>query len=286
MVAVHHHGGVGVLVGGVALGQALQVLVVVVGVGAPIQADVAAEHGVRERVAVTVDLPVAENEGLRSLSSIDRIEHHGGGAGGRVLHAHGRNDAARNQTVLLVLHRAGAHGHVREQVDQVLVVAGVEHLVCGEQAGLLNHAQVHVADSLNAGKQVVGRLGVGVVQQTLVASTLGARLVGVHARNDDELVLDLVGELGQTHGVLDYRVLAVCRAGADDEQAALVLAGKDLGDLGVKGALVLYLLGRERHVLTDLHGDGEASFKVHGHMKKLLYAGIESNVSALSTLAR
>lgn len=59
-------------------------------------------------------------------------------------------------------------------------------------------------------------------------------LIGVDARNDDELVLDLLGGLGQSVHVLEDRILAVGRARADDEHLACVLAGKDFGDLGVK----------------------------------------------------
>ena len=167
--------------------------------------------------------------------------------------------------MLLVFDRARAHGNVAQQVDEVLVIRGVEHLVGGEEARFLNNAQVHVADGLNAFEQVIGRLGVGVVQQALVASALGARLVGVDARNDDELVLDLLGDPGQSVHVLKHRVLAVGRARADDEYLACVLAGKDLGDLGIECLLFGGKLGRKRHFLADLHGDRQPAFEIHGH---------------------
>ena len=141
----------------------------------------------------------------------------------------------------------------------------VEHLSGGKEAGLLDDAQVHVADCLDAFEQVIGRLGVGVVQQTLVASALGARLVGVDARNDDELVLDLLGGLGQSVHVLKHRILAVGRARADDKHLACVLAGKDFGDLGVKCLLFGGKLGRKWHFLADLHGDRQPAFEFHGH---------------------
>ncbi len=141
--------------------------------------------------------------------------------------------------MLLVFDRARTHGNVAQQVDEVLVVGRIEHLVGGEETRFLNNAQVHVADGLNAFEQVIGRLGVGVVQQALVASALGARLVGVDARNDDELVLDLLGGLGQSVHVLKHRILAVGRAWADDEHLTCVLAGKDFGDLGVARADVV-----------------------------------------------
>ena len=106
--------------------------------------------------------------------------------------------------MLLVFDRARAHGNVAQQVDEVLVVGRVEHLVGGKETGLLDDAQVHVTDGLDAFEQVIGRLGVGVVQQAFVASALGARLVGVDARNDDEFVLDLFGDLGQSVHVLKH----------------------------------------------------------------------------------
>lgn len=140
--------------------------------------------------------------------------------------------------MLLVFDRARAHGNIAQQVDEVLVIRGVEHLVGGKEASLLDDAQVHVADGLNAFEQVIGRLGIGIVQQALVAGALGARLVGVDARNDDELVLDFLGGLGQSVHVLKHRILAVGRARADDEHLTCVLAGKDFGDLGVECLLL------------------------------------------------
>ena len=165
MVAVDDRRRIGIAgVLGIALGQALEVLVVVVGVGAPIETDVATHNGVRERIAVALDLPVAEDETLMRLSGVDGVEHDGGGAGSGVLHAHRHRNAARHQTVLLVLDRARAHSDVAQQIDKVLIVRGVEHLVGGKEAGLLDDAQVHVANGLDALEQVIGRLGVGIVQ--------------------------------------------------------------------------------------------------------------------------
>ena len=54
---------------GIALSQTFQVFVVVVGVGAPIETDVATHNGVRERIAVALDLPVAEDEALVRLGA-------------------------------------------------------------------------------------------------------------------------------------------------------------------------------------------------------------------------
>lgn len=146
---------------GVAFGQALQVLVVVVGVGATVETDVATHNGVRERIAVALDLPVAEDEALVRLRGVNGVEHNGGGTGSGILHADGYRNAARHQAMLLVFDRACAHGHIAQQVNEVLVVGRIEHLVGGEEACFLNNAQVHMADGLDALEQVVGSLGVG-----------------------------------------------------------------------------------------------------------------------------
>ena len=273
MVAVDDDGGVREVGVEVAAGKALEVLVVVVRVVAPVEADVAAEHGVRERIAGALDLPAAVDEALAGLGGVDGVEHDARRAGGGVLHAHGHADAGGHEAVLLVLDGAGAHGDVAQKVDEVLVVRGVEHLVGGKEARLLDHAQVHAANGLDALEQVGGRLGVGVVQQALVSGALGSGLVGVHARDDDELVLDLVGHAGEPVHVVEDRVLTVGRARSDDEQAARVLAAHDGGDLGVEGGLALRELRRERQLLADLLRHGQVTLEVHRHGAVLLHSG-------------
>ena len=87
-------------------------LVVVIGIGATVQADITAQHGVGQRVALGLDLPVAVDEALPCLGGVDGIEHDAGGAGGGVLHTHGHGHAGSDQTMLLVLDRARANRNV------------------------------------------------------------------------------------------------------------------------------------------------------------------------------
>ena len=286
MVAVHHHAGVLEIGVKVAAGQALQVLVVVVGVVAAVQANVAAQHGVGQRVAVALDLPAAVDEALLGLRGVDRVQHNRGRARRRVLHAHGHVDAGRHQAVLLVLDRARAHRNVRQQVNQVLVVGGVQHLVCGEEAGLFDHAQVHVAHGLHALKQVGGSLGVGVVEKTLVAGALGAGLIGVDARDDDQLVLDLVGHDGKTGHVVQDRVLAIGRAGANDQQATRVLAAHNGRYLGVEGGFLLNKICREGHLFADLFCHGQAALEVDGHRNSYGHSSKKHKVFIIGRASR
>lgn len=168
--------------------------------------------------------------------------------------------------MLLVLYRARAHGDVAKHIDEVLVVGGVEHLVGGEHASFLRHAQVHAADGLDAAQKIARALGVGVVQEPLVARALGARLVGVDARYDEEALAYALGKLRQAAGVFEHGVLAVGGARADDDELAVVLARENVGNLCVERRLLRRGLGRKRHLLADLLGDGQQALKLHGHI--------------------
>ena len=168
--------------------------------------------------------------------------------------------------MLLVFHRAGAHGHIAQDVVEVLVVLRVEHLVCAGELGLVDGTHVELAggDDTVEGIRVAGR--VGLVHQALIALTSGARLVGVDARHDHDLVLHALLQAGQAGDVVHHGVLVVCRAGADDEDDALVLAGEDLLQLDAAALDQVGTLGRQRVHLLDFHGDGQLALEVHVHV--------------------
>ena len=127
-----------------------------------------------------------------------------------------------------------------------------------------------MADGLYACEQIVWRLGVGIVQQALVARALRARLIGVHTRNDEELVLDLLGKIAQARGIFEHRVLTVGRARADDEHLARILTRKNARNLGVEVLLLFHQLGAEGHLFANLHRNGKPAFEIHGHGMHLL----------------
>ena len=124
---------------------------------------------------------------------------------------------------------------------------------------------MHAANGLDALEQVVSRLGIGVVQQALIAGALGTRLVGVDAGDDEQALADAVLQLGEACHVIEDGVLAIGRAGADDEHAAVILAAENGRDLGIEFALRLDEVGTKRHLLADLFGDGQQTLEFHGH---------------------
>ena len=219
----------------------------------------------RVGVAGRLHVPVAIDEGVRCLSSDDGIEHDGVVARGRVLHAHGHVQARRNKPVLLVFNRAGTHRHVGKQIGQEAVVLGIEHLVGTEETRLLDDSQVHVANGADAGEQIGLTVGVGLMEHAHVAQAQRAGLVGIEARDEDELVSHLFLGLGQTGAVLEHGVLAVGRAGADDDELARVRAVHNGRNCSVKGNFALFCLHRHRHLGLDVLRVGQAALEFHSH---------------------
>ena len=111
--------------------------------------------------------------------------------------------------MLLVLGGECAYRHVREKIDEILVVRRIEHLIRRKEPRLLYYAQVHVTNGLHALEHVVGGLGVGVVEQSLVPGTLGPRLVGIDAWHKHEPIRDALLQGCKTRGILEHRILAV-----------------------------------------------------------------------------
>ena len=100
----------------VCLAERAQVLVVVVRQTVAEAVDIAAQDGMRQRVALRADFPAAEQELLRVLCRFNRVEHDRDISRRRVLHADRDADTARNHAVELILDGARADSCVRQQV--------------------------------------------------------------------------------------------------------------------------------------------------------------------------
>jgi hypothetical protein len=118
-------------------------------------------------------------------------------------------EAAAGQPVRLVLDRAGAHSDIGEHVLKVRVVARIEHLVRRREVGFPKRANMHLADGPDAFNNVRFSLEVRLVGHALVPDPGRARLVGVDARDNKDLVLHLGLDLRQPRNVITHRVLVV-----------------------------------------------------------------------------
>ena len=253
VVAVDDAGGVLDALFRVQLVQLLQVFIVVVGAAVALFVHIAAHDGVGVRVARGLDLPAAVEERVVAHRRIDGVHHHAQVAARGVLHADGHINTARDEAVLLILDRARADSDIAQNVGEIAVVFGIEHLVGAGKAGLLHRAGVEAADGDDALEHVGLFARVGLVEHALVARAVGARLVRVDARDDQDLILDLFLQGDEAADIVHHAVLAVGRAGADDEHQAAVTPVEDRAHL---------FHARLTH-LGDLFRDGELFFNVH-----------------------
>lgn len=221
----------------VRLVERAQVLIVVVRHAVAETVDIAAQDGMGQRIARRADLPATEQELLRVLCRLDRVEHDRDVARRRVLHADRDADAARDHAVELVFNRACADRRIRQQVRQIAVDFRIEDFLCTREARLAHDARIHLADRDDAAEHVFLALRVRLVQHALVTDADRARLARVEARHDEDLVLDLLLYRHETVHVIEHGLFIVSRARADDEQEAVVLARHDVRD----GLIALHL---------------------------------------------
>ena len=241
------------------------ILVVVVGAVFAAAVGKAAQDGVGIGIALGGRLPAAVDKGVAVLGRMDGVHHDRVVAAGGIFHARGNLHSAGGQPVLLVLDGPGADRHIGQQVIEILVVLGIEHLVRAGQAGVADHAHVELSGRDDALEHIGLVLGIRLVQQALVAVARRPGLVGVDPGDDQDLVFDLLLDPGQPLQIIHDADLIVRGAGSDDQEELIAPAGKDLPDLRVS----LFFdrahgPGQGVHLL-DLHRDRELSFKIHIH---------------------
>ena len=103
------------------------------------------------------------------------------------------------------------------------------------------------------------------MKHTLVAGAGGARLVCIDARYYDDSVLDLLLHFTEPSDIVHNRILAVGRAGADDQHQFVTLPGDDTRNLLVIALLCSGALSAYRIHLLDFLRDKQLALEVHIH---------------------
>ena len=134
VVRVHDAGRIFQIALGVHVAEEPEIFIVIIGLALTMLVDGSAQNRMGVGIAVRMHFPAPENEGVPVLSCHDGIQHNRKIAAGGVFHADADFHAAGSKAVLLVFHRAGAHGHVREKVRQISVVFRVEHFVSSRES--------------------------------------------------------------------------------------------------------------------------------------------------------
>ena len=178
--------------------------------------------------------------------------------------------------MLLILHRAGTHGHIGQDIVQILIILGIQHLIGTGEAGLLHHPHMQLPDGDEALEHIRLMLRVRLVQHTLVALAGGAGLIGIAAGDDENFILHLLLHPAQPLHIVQHTVRMVGRAGTDDQQQALVLAGEDIFQLNIPLFKAASHLPGEGIHLLHLGGDGELAHEFHVHKAFLLGQKVEA----------
>ena len=197
----------------------------------------------------------------------DGVHHDRQIAPGRILQPDRNIQTARRQAVLLVLHAPRADGNIGKQIGQVAVVVRIQHLVRAGQSVIPQGAHVQLPDGYDAAQHIRMSVRIRLVEHSLVAVAGRARLVGVDARYDEDLVLHLVRHAAQTPDILQHRLALVRRAGSDDQQKPIALPGKDVPYRLIPRPLDRRHLRRDRVPFLCLLRDGQFSVKFHVHMQ-------------------
>ena len=113
-------------------------------------------------------------------------------------------------------------------------------------------------------------LRVRLVQHPLVALAGGTGLVGIAAGDNENLIFHLLLHPAQPLHIVQHAVRMVGRAGPDDQQQALVLAGEDFFQLDIPLFKTAGHLPGEGIHLLHLGGNGELAHEFHVHRAFLL----------------
>ena len=123
---------------------------------------------------------------------------------------------------------ARADRRPRHQVGDVLRRRHVEEFGAGRQAKIV-HRRQHVAGEAQAPVDVEAAIEAGIVDQSLPADG-GARLLEIDAHHDLEAVGQLLAQGDEAFGVFHGGGGIVHRAGADDDQKAVIGSVQDRVD--------------------------------------------------------
>ena len=113
----------------------------------------------------------------------------------------------------------------------------IQHLIGAAEAGFGECADVQLPDGNHALEHVRQLIRVRLVKHALIAVAGGAGLVCIDAGNDQNFILHAFLHAAQPGDIFQDRILAVGRAGPDDQKETVGLSREDL----FQCAVVLFL---------------------------------------------
>ena len=108
--------------------------------------DGSAQDCVGQGVTGGVYVPSAVDKRMGMLCCYNGVQHDAHMSAGGIFHTGRHVKTADSHAVVLIFHRACAYGHIGEKICKIPPVFRIEHLVRGGQAGLLDVADMELAD--------------------------------------------------------------------------------------------------------------------------------------------
>lgn len=155
------------------------------------------------------------------LDSADGVNGNIQSAVGTVLEADREGQTRGQFTVNLRLCCACANGTERQEIGSVLRSDGIQHLT-GNGHALLGQVEVQLSRNAKTSVDVEAVIKIGVVDQALPADS-GTRLLEVGAHDDDQLILVLLLQDGQSVAVFESGLGVVQRTGTNDDKQSVSL---------------------------------------------------------------
>jgi len=210
-------------------------------------------------------------EGLGLHGGLDGIDGRRDVAKGAIFEPKRHGEARGHLTVRLGFRGARSNGGPRDEIGNVLRGDGVEQLGGSGHADI-EHIPENSPGEAEAIWDVAGTVEVGVHDEALPSDS-GARFFKIDAHDDEELVLQFSGQLGQLVSIFESCFGIVNGAGACDNEEALVFTKKDLADFtaAFSNKSRLRIGGRDlsakkaRRWQGDVGGDVEIGDFFHGH---------------------
>ena len=118
--------------------------------------------------------------------------------------------------MLLVLNGSRTDGNIGEQVFDIAPVLRIEHLVCSCEMRCFRSMQVEFSHGNQAFHHIRSLQGIGLGSDSLVAITIGSRLVGIDTGDNDYSVLHPLLNFCQTTDIVHNGIFGICGARSDN----------------------------------------------------------------------
>ena len=167
---------------------------------------------------------------MRSLGCNDRIQHNAEISAGRIFHSGRHIHTADSKTVLLIFHRTGSYGYIREKVGEIPVIFRIKHLVGAGKSAFLDSADMHFPDRHKAGQHIGFLFRVRLVDHTFISLPGSTGFICVNPRNDQNFIGNFFLDIPEPEKIVAHGVLIICGAWSDDGKEFIRFSRKNIPD--------------------------------------------------------